>query len=267
MLPLYRPLKALIVSSLLCFFRIASCQAVVLDWTQPAITWAGGTLSKSYDIDPSNAGNDITVTVAFTGAGQTAGYPINTAAGSSVIGSNDATRLQIRTTGMGGTNPATNNVTITITFNYAFGVNNVGFTLIDVDKSTGTTGWIDRFSSITATPVTGSPNSVPLTATSANTSVATVTGSGTLGMTVQGVGVNVTDHTGDVTFATGAPPIQSLTLNWNNPGPNLGSQVIAISNISFTPVPEVGTASGALCMCGGLLAFVRRRKEAGRSEP
>lgn len=233
--------------------------AVVFDWTQPYATWTAGQTSNTYNFDPANPGNDITISVVYTGAAQTAGYPINTAAGSSVVGSNDATRLQIRTTGMGGTNPVTNNVTITITFNYAAGVTNAGFTLIDVDKQTGS--WIDRFSSINATPVTGSPNSVALTATSANTGVATVTGSGTLGMTVQGVGVNVTDHSGDITFATGATPIKSLTLNWNNPGPDLLGQVIALSNISFTPVvPEVGSGSGALLLCSGLLAFRRQRK-------
>ena len=234
-----------------------------MDWTQPANTWAAGTLTKSFDIDPANAGNDITITVAYNGAGQTAGYPVNTAVGASVVGSNDASRLQVRTPGMGGTNPATNSVTFTITFNYAAGVQNAGFTLIDVDRQAGT--WIDRFSSINGTPVTGSPNSVAFTATSASTSVATVTGSGTLGMVVQGVGVNITDHTGDVTVATGATAITSLTFNWNNPGPDLGGQVIALSNISFTPVvPEIGSATGALSLCGGLLAFARRRKNTVR---
>ena len=249
----------------LILLPIQSCRAVILDWTQPSITWAGGTLSKSFDIDPSNAGNDITIAIVYTGAGQTSGFPINTVTGSSVIGDNDASRLQIRTTGMGGTNPVTNSVTFTITFNYAAGVNNASFTLIDVDATT--TGWIDRFSSINATPVTGSPNSVALTATNASSAVTTVTGSGTTGMTVVGLTAagNITNHTGDVTFNTPSTPITSLTFNWNNPGPNLASQVIGLSNISFTPVPEIGSAIGALSLCGGLIAFARRRKTTDRT--
>ena len=46
----------------------------------------------------------------------------------------------------------------------------------------------------------------------------------------------------------------TITFTWNNPGPQFDPQIIALSNITFTPVPEVGSSFGALAMCGDLLA-------------
>src|ERR1700732_2881128 len=37
-----------------------TAHAVILDWS--AVTWSPGSLSNSFDVDPSNPGNDVTVT-------------------------------------------------------------------------------------------------------------------------------------------------------------------------------------------------------------
>src|SRR5207302_8844562 len=50
----------------LCAFA-GTASAVLVDWS--ALTWSPGSLSNSYDVDPSNAGNYVTVTIGG-GAGQ-----------------------------------------------------------------------------------------------------------------------------------------------------------------------------------------------------
>lgn len=237
--------------------------AVVLDWSnlpggQP---WANGSLTNSFDVDATNAGNDITVAVqANGGVAFSTGYPANSSTVGGTIANNDASSLRLRTATMIDTNGS---VSVTITFNYAQGVNNVSFSILDVDASTGDSGYVDKISAITATPLGGPANSVALTGTNASNTVTTLTGSGTLGMAVQGnlPASGVTDHTGDVTFTSDATPITSITFTWSNPGPQFDPQIIALSNISFSvaPVPEIGSSFGALATCGGLFAAWRRR--------
>ncbi len=238
-------------------------RAVVLDWT--TVTWADGATSGNINNDAGNPGNDVSISIVATGVSLTAGFPKNAADdGVSVVGSNDATTLHVRTPTF---NDHVSTITITITFNYAAGVNNVSFNLIDVDATTAGTGWTDGFKSISATNMANT--AIAMTATSANTSVTSVSGSGTLGMTVTGLtsAGNITDHSGDVTLASGATAIKSLTFTWYSPvGGELGGQVIAFGNISYTnAVPEIGSSLGALALCGGLLVFGRRRRLAGLS--
>lgn len=239
--------------------------AIVLNWGSlpSGQSWTNGATSGSFNPDAGNAGNDITIAIAATGAPLTANFPQNSQVdGQSVVGSNDAFSLHIRTPGFVNN---TNTITFTITFNYALGVNNVSFNLIDVDATTAGTGWIDGFKSISATTVGNTQ--IALNATSANSSVALVSGSGTLGMTVTGqtAAGNVTDHSGDVTFTSGTTLIKSLTFTWFSPAPSaLGGQVIALGNIGFNPVPEVGSSMGALALCGGVAAVWRRRQRQAR---
>ncbi len=252
----------LIVTALKALTMTSS--AVVLDWSSlpGGATWASGSLSNSFDPDATNAGNDITIAVqANGGVAFSAGYPVNSSTVGGTIANNDASSLRLRTATMIDTNGS---VSVTITFNYAQGVNNVSFSILDVDASTGDSGYVDRISSITATPVGGPANSVALTGVNASSTVTTLTGSGTLGMEVQGnlPASGVTDHTGDFTISSDATtPITSITFTWNNPGPQFDPQIIALGNISFTaaPVPEIGSSLGALATCGGLFAAWRRR--------
>lgn len=236
--------------------------AVVLDWGNLPVAWANGDTTGSFDVDATNAGNDITVGVVSNGVTFATGYPQN--AVSATIAGGDASYLRLNTATMVN---SSNSVTVTITFSYALGVKNVTFSLLDIDAVADTesgTGYIDRISAISATPLSGAPNSVALTATNTSSTVTTLTGSGTLGMEVQGntTAGNISTHNGDVTFSSDGTPITSITFTWNNPGPDyFNGQIIALGNISFTaaPVPEIGSSFGALATCGGLLAAWRRR--------
>jgi hypothetical protein len=242
----------------------SNASAVILDWGNlpSGQSWVNGDLSNAFNVDATNPGNDITVSVASSGVPFSSGYPQNSQViPGSMIASNDAFSLRLRTTGMVN---STNSITVTINFNYALGVNNVTFSLFDIDAVAdleSNTGYIDNISAISATAVGG--GLVALTATNANNTVTTLAGSGTLGMTATGnvPAGNITDHSGDVTLSTDGTPITSITFTWNNPGPDFfNGQIIALGNISFTSVvPEVGSGLGALCLCGGVLPLWRRR--------
>src|ERR1700719_1802923 len=70
--------KSLALSCAICAFR-ASASAVLVDWSVQ--NWPTGSLSNSYDVDPSNPENDVTITVSGnTGQSQPAAgtRPTNT---------------------------------------------------------------------------------------------------------------------------------------------------------------------------------------------
>jgi hypothetical protein len=115
-----------------------SAKSITIDWS--ALSWSPGSISNSYDIDPSSAGNDITITI---------GGDLNTLTDSNGNGTGVATPA-IDSLLDGGQSPVhpsldiaanlhTNDrLTITVTFspNYLQGVRDVSFTLFDVDQQT-----------------------------------------------------------------------------------------------------------------------------------
>lgn len=244
---------------------------VTLDWgaLPEGQSWTNGDTKGSFDPDPANAGNGLSINIVSNGVKFSKEHPQNVQYDPEMqIGNDDAYSLRLRTPGMENEK---NSVTVTITFHYAAGVNNVSFSLLDVDGSDSKAGgkWIDRISAISATPVEGPADSVALTGESVNPKVSILSDSGTLGMTVEGNpgAGDVTDHSGDVTFSTGETLITSITFTWNNPGKYFDDQAIAIGNINFTPVPEIGASLGAWILCGGLLVLSRRRarRQPGRA--
>jgi hypothetical protein len=68
-------LKALMFLCVICAFT-EPVSATLVDWS--ALNWPAGSLSNSYDVDPSSSGNDVTITVSgdtgqlqpATGSGQ-----------------------------------------------------------------------------------------------------------------------------------------------------------------------------------------------------
>lgn len=52
-------IKLLAAVSLSLFLTVLAARAVVLNWSN--VTWPAGSTSQSYDIDPTNPGNDITI--------------------------------------------------------------------------------------------------------------------------------------------------------------------------------------------------------------
>jgi hypothetical protein len=231
-----------------------SLQAVTLDWD--TVAWANGTLSHSYDIDSAKAGNDITVTVS----GNTTALTTDLAAPSPMTPA-------IVNTFQGGLPTAQNtlslavnfadstqSVTVTVDFSalYAAGVQNVSFTLFDIDYS-NTTGntYQDQLRNITATSITGALVAPTIT-TSANN---TRTGTG-LTQVVNGItstsDVDPGSGLGNVTISFGTNAIKSFTFTYGS-GSGFADptfQHVGIHDISYlAAVPEINPAWGAIGSC------------------
>ena len=250
-------------AALVLLLTTAAGHAVLLDWAAlpSGQSWTQGALTGSFNLD-GVAGNDIQISIVSSGvtfaSDGTGAYPQNIA--DSAI-NNSVKGLQLWTSA--GMTNSTNKITVTISFlgTYATGTP-VSLTLFDVDANT--TSFIDK---VSVTAVNGA-TPVNLTATFAGTGTQSnsITGSGGSNPVITGLtGVgNITTSQGNVLISSGTASVTSLTFVWNNPGPtNFGGQAIDLGNINFAP--EVGSSSAALVLCGGLLAFGRRRQSATRA--
>lgn len=240
-------------------------QAVVLDWT--TVTWTSGSLSNSYDIDATNPGNDITVSMTgdtgqfitgFTPPNpQTPAITQSFQGGFGTVQTSLELRVDYTTTGQF--------VTITLSFaNYPLGVSNVSLSLFDIDAA----AYQDRISSITALSTDGTTLVAP-----------TITGLGAA-VSLSGTGLNqVLDGTasvadvgagsgdGNATISFGATPITSISFTYGS-GPSSpadpSTQKIGLSVIDFTAVvPEFNPAlaSSILCLLAvGLLHAKNRQR-------
>jgi hypothetical protein len=239
-----------------------SVRAITLDWD--TATWTAGTLTHAYDIDPAKAGNDITVTVS----GNTAQFQPE------LVSPNPITPA-ITTDFQGGLATAQNtlclavdfanqtqSVTVTVDFSalYLSGVQNVSFTLFDIDFSnaSGNT-YQDQLRSITALSITGT-QVAPTITTSANNSLS---GSG-LNQVVNGnvstSDLNPNSGLGNVTISFGTTAITSFTFTYGSGSGTVADptyQHVGMHDISFTPVPEINPAWSALgsCLLAAALIF------------
>ena len=228
--------------------------AVTLDWD--GVTWTAGSLSNSYDIDPSKPGNDITVTIS----GNTAQLqPKNTAP-------NPQTPALTNTL-QGGLGTAENtlclalnltnqsqSVTVSVDFSatYTLGVNNVSFSIFDIDfANSGGSNFQDQLRSIQAIDMNGNPVAATITVSANNTL------SGT-GLTQMVTGIASGNDTGagsgnsNVTISFGATAIKSFTFTYGSGSGTVADptyQHIGIHDISFTAVPEVNPAWSAIASC------------------
>jgi hypothetical protein len=254
------------------FVAFASAsRAVTLDWDSQ--TWVSnynpdGTLApNSYEVDGTKAGNDITVTVSGN-IGQLT---------TDLYSPNPMTPAIVNTF-QGGLTTAQNtlclavnfanqsqSVTVTVDFSalYTAGVQNVSFTLFDIDLA-NTTGnhYQDQLRNITATSITGALVAPTIT-TSANN---TLTGS-PLTYVVNGTAstndVDPGSGLGNVTISFGTNAIKSFTFTYGS-GTNGGSadptfQHVGIHDITFlAAVPEVNPAWGAIGSCLVAAALILR---------
>src|SRR6266566_2680084 len=94
------------------FCRVSVGCAVTLDWS--TVTWTAGSLSNSYDVDPSNPGNDISITVS--GNTSSLGGTSPSIAGN--LGGTGRASLQLAPT----FTLASQSITVSIAFNYTQGV-------------------------------------------------------------------------------------------------------------------------------------------------
>ena len=251
-------------SALIAPFLIATAHAVTLDWD--AVSWTAGSLSNSYDVDPARPGNDVTVTVS----GNTAQLMPE------VVAPNPMTPA-ITTDLQGGLGTAQNSlclavdlanqsqsVTVTINFSalYTLGVQNVSFTLFDIDFSSASgSDFQDQLRGIKATAADGVTLVAPTITTSANN---TLSGSG-LSQVVDGTVTTVDtgpgSGNGNVTISFGSTAITSLTFTYGSGSGTVADptyQHIGLSDLTFTPVPEINPAWSAVGSCLLAAALILR---------
>jgi hypothetical protein len=211
--------------------------AATLNWDQ--VTWAPGSLTNSYNADPSTPGN---VTIGLSGDTQfQTGFPAisNTITGG-IAGTASHPGTNALILGM-LFNDKTKSLTVTIDFNYTYGVSNVSFNLFDIEKS-GT--YQDQISGITGTFGTNSITPT-ITGSPANTvSGTTVTGNSAAGDTSSNGNVFIdfgTNLLTEVTFTLG---------NGSSASRHPGDQSIGLYDISFTPkhAPEVGPGLASIAV-------------------
>ena len=249
----------------ICAFS-GTASAVLVDWS--ALNWPAGSLSNSYDVDPSNAGNDVTVTIA----GDTGQLQPSLASG------NPQTPAITRAFDGGlGTSPSTlelalnltsnsQSVTFTIDFSalYAAGVSNVSFTLFDIDAAnSGGSKYQDVISSIYAISTTGTQIAPTITNVGANVSL---TGTG-LSQVLTGqtstVDLGAGSGAANATISFNTSNIASITFTYGSSSlfADPTYQHVGIYNIDYAVIPEPGTLGVCVAaVCFALCTSPRRAK-------
>ncbi|MDP9004423.1 MAG: hypothetical protein M3N12_06475 [Verrucomicrobiota bacterium] len=248
----------LLGAGLLLMAGCATSQAVTLDWD--SVTWTPGSLSNAYDVDASKPGNDITVTLSGN-MGQFA--PKN--------GNTIPANLNIIEGGFGGAQKSlvlhvdlanqSQGITVSVNFSaqYTAGVNNVSFTLFDVDFSSG--AFQDEIRSIQALSIDGSTLIAPTITTSSCNSVSGVG----INQVVTGQSTNAdtgaTSGNGNVTISFGANAIKSFTFTYGSGATapaDPSTQGISLHDITFTPVPEINPAWSGILTCCAVAGLILR---------
>ena len=252
--------------SLLTLAGVGSAQGIVLDWD--SVTWTPG-LTNSFDIDPAVAGNDVTVAIG----GDTATLQNGTPGLTTHFGGGLATAQNTLALGVDFANQS-QFITVTISFSnlYLQGVENVSFTIFDIDfdNQKNSSEYQDQLRSITGLSIDGVTQIAPtITTSTANTRSGTgltqvVTG------TSPAVDSGVGSGNGNVTISFSTNAIQSFTFRYGSgtgTDTNPTYQHIGIHDLSFTPVPEINPALTAALSCfaaTGLMIFHRARVKSRR---
>ena len=242
---------------------IAPARAVVLDWD--AATWTNGNngspIPNNYDVDPTNPGTDLTITFS----GQVSKLRADPTTGANSPG--------VMSTLHGGLSPVQNSlhvyasvgthteITLSVSFSasYVQGVENVSFTLFDIDKTTDS----EFIKDIYGIRLDGTL--VPATISGLGSAVG-LSGSGltqllTGNAAVPDTGVN--SGSGNATISFGSNVITGFAFTFDNSQGPPRVQEFSMHDINFTPVPEVNPAFGAAAGC--LVAgWVRRRVRRSR---
>ena len=265
----FRPFRSSIISAVLglAAFVATPARALVLDWDTAA--WAPGDLQNSYDLNGDSV-NDITVQVTSQQANIWANDPTS--------GSQSPVVNQTLT---GGLAPAQNSLmlaanlhtksdtTIQISFTGGNGplntpgASNVSFTIFDIDVTTNA----DIISNIYGV----TPNGTLVAATITNVGSAAILSGTGLAQEISG-NVASADNTGNgnATISFGATIITDIFFTFSNTAGAPRYQDIGLSDITFTPVPEINPAMAAVASCVfavGLTLFLRWRRKAKPSAP
>jgi hypothetical protein len=242
-------------------------EALVLDWTGQ--TWvhdsSQNTNSNSYETDASRPGNDLTISTSTAWPAEF-GTP---AVDQTLQGGNASPTWALVFTPDSTRDTHTFTITITFSATYTQGVSNVSFTLFDIDSS-GTL-FIDQVRDISATSVTGTTIAPTITGVGSNvmhtgTGVNQVlTGNGLAPDTGAGSG------NGNAIISFNVDGIRSITFTFGEPtgGPaNPSAQNFGLSNINYSPVPELNPTMAAASVClFGLLALNGRRLRFTQQRP
>lgn len=245
------------VLALSCF--CANAHAIVLDWD--AITWPPGTLANSFDIDPINPGNEITITLS----GDTNRLTTDPATGTQT----PATTFSLE----GGTSPVEaalhiaadlhTNDKITFTVSFSPGVHDVTFTLFDIDTETNA----DEIRNIYAL----APDGTQIAPTITNLgSAVSLSGSGLSQLLVgtassPNTGPGSDNGNATITFAG---YISSFTFTLENTPGTPKLEQIALSDISFVPETNPSLSALAICLAAiGLTIFQHTRQPRRAAKP
>jgi hypothetical protein len=263
----FRPLRLCLIGAIVfAACGVLPARALVLDWTSAA--WAPGDLINSYDLNGDTV-NDITVQITSQQANIWANDPTS--------GSQAPVVNQTLT---GGLSPAQDSLmlaanlhtksacTVQISFtggNGALntpGASNVSFTLFDIDITTNA----DIISNIYGL----TPNGTQVAATITNVgSTVTLTGTGLAQELAGNAAAANNTGNGNVTISFGSTLITDVFFNFGNTAGAPRYQDIGISDITFTPVPEINPAAASALSCAfaaGLTIMLRRRCKTKRGD-
>jgi hypothetical protein len=247
---LQKALPVLIFAALALNAEPAS--AALVNWD--VLTWTPGTLSNSYDVDPSRAGSDVTFTLTTTKSNFTndkASGTLTPAITMSLQGGVSPLEKSLELAADLGT---TSRVTMTVGFSslYTLGVNNVTFSIFDIDLETNK----DVITGIFGIAMDGSKVAPIITYGPAMSSSGGGQGqtlTGILGSPDAGAGSGA----GTATISFGATPIKGFVFTWSNSNGAPFYQQIALGDISYSVVPEANATSLAFAVCC-LAALVRK---------
>lgn len=246
---------AILAVALVC--AVHPAWGYVLNWD--SVTWPAGSLTNSYDIDPNNPGDDITI--AFSGDtwalenywGQDSPFITKTNQG----GYKNESALMFAM----DYSAKYQGITVTVTFNYSNGVYLDNFQLFDIDRGassgSGQYYWTDWIRNIWGTTTNGTV--IAPTVTNLGTYVAKI-GTGT---NISLIGTGTADNTtaqGNATIIfnqQGITSFQFTYTTYSNSQANPSEQHVQLYDFSYRPVPEMGVAWAPL----GILAigFLVRR--------
>ena len=228
---------------------------ITLDWN--SVIWTPGALSQSFDIDPANPGNDVTVTITNSAGRIT--QPVN---GTTLItGGVSPTNKTLQLV----TNFATNleSISVRIDFLYPADVREVSYFIHDIDGSLSS--WQEEARGISATgsaPPSFAPTSLLRTGASPTFQI---TGAGLAQLLTASSEADDLSNNGTASVSFGTQLVR--TTGFTSGAGTTGNfdpieSGIALGNITYNNVPE---PSSALLLLSALsLAGIRRRVKAAR---
>lgn len=252
---------AFLVFTLLVGACAPNACALVLDWS--TANWTPGDLNNSFDVDGDTVSD---ITVSITGDTTHLRPDITTgvqtpAITNSLEGGLGPTNFSLQLAADLKTQDA---IIVGVSFSaqYTFGVENVSFTIFDIERGTDN----ERIINIYAIALDGTTQ---LAGTVSNLgSSVSLSGSG-LTQVLTGIAnspdTGGSSGNGNATISFGSQAIRGFFFTFENDSGPPRYQSIGISDISFSPVPEVNPTVGAAAVClFGILAMKTSRRELRR---